>query len=128
MLSNAPCAKNRFGINQTTAPIVEQKWMKDSAMYEKFVKELREAEKCAKENGTNPYRFVPYYGKAADTIEELTAERDKYKSHSNFISQLPDCNNCGKKAKGNCEFMPAYGDWVRINCAFWIPQPPKEEA
>ena len=66
--------------------------------------------------------------KAADAIEELTAERDKYKSHSNFISQLPDCNSCGKKAKGNCEFMPAYGDWVRINCAFWIPQPPRGEA
>ena len=34
-------------------------------MYDELVKELREAEKRAKEICTNPYRFVPYYGKAA---------------------------------------------------------------
>lgn len=64
---------------------------------------------------------------AADAIEELIADRDKYKRHSDSISHLPDCNTCGKKAKENCEFMPRCGDWVRINCAFWTPEPPKEE-
>lgn len=41
-------------------------------MYDELVKELREAEKEAKELFTNPYRFIPYYGKAADAIEELS--------------------------------------------------------
>lgn len=47
-------------------------------MYEQFVKELREAEKEAKELYTNPYRFVPYYGKAADIIEALEFTCDIY--------------------------------------------------
>lgn len=41
-------------------------------MYDEFVKELRDAENYAKEMCTNPYRFVPYYGKAADVIEVLS--------------------------------------------------------
>ena len=43
-------------------------------MYDELVKELREAEKEAKELFANPYRFVPYYGKAADAIERLSRE------------------------------------------------------
>ena len=69
-----------------------------------------------------------YMLQAADAIEELIAERDKYKWHSDSILELPDCNTCGKKRTGDCEFMPAYGDYVRINCAFWTPEPPKEES
>lgn len=96
-------------------------------MHDKLVKALREAHEYAMEWERNPFRYAALYKKAADAIETLTAERDKYKRHSDSISQLPDCNNCGKKAKGNCEFMPAYGDWARINCAFWVPEQPKEE-
>ena len=33
------------------------------------------------------------------------------------ISQLNDCNNCGKKL--NCEHLPEWGDNVRINCFAW---------
>ena len=92
-------------------------------MYDELVKNLRD---CAEVNSLSRYKR-DLMKQAADAIEELTAERDKYKSHSDSISQLPDCNTCGKKSKGNCVFMPAYGDWVRINCAFWAPEPPEEE-
>ena len=84
-------------------------------MYDELVKSLR----------TDHDKYFARDMEAANAIEELIADRDKYKRHSDSISQLPDCNTCGKKAKGNCEFMPAYGDWVRINCAFWTPEPPK---
>lgn len=46
-------------------------------MYDELVKELREAEKRAKVFGRNPYRYVPYYGKAADAIEELSVKYEK---------------------------------------------------
>lgn len=97
-------------------------------MYDELINRLRELHP---EEYDDEWEFVydcqRMTSEAADAIEELTAERDKYKRHSDAISQLPDCNTCGKKAKGICEFMPAYGDWVRINCAFWIPEQPKEE-
>lgn len=54
-------------------------------MYDELVKELREAEKRAKEICTNPYRFVPYYGKAADAIEELS---QKYIEERNVAVEL----------------------------------------
>jgi hypothetical protein len=104
-------------------------------MYEDLVKALRNCSDCY--CGDCKYRELLEPGnwvkcqnklidEAADAIEELIADRDKYKRHSDSISQLPDCNTCGKKAKGNCEFMPRCGDWVRINCAFWTPEPPKD--
>lgn len=40
--------------------------------YDELIKELREAGKFAKSALVNPYRFVPYYFKAADALEELT--------------------------------------------------------
>ena len=92
-------------------------------MYESLIKSLRD---CSEVNSLSLYKRG-LMKEAADAIEELLAERDKYKRHSDSISELPDCNTCGKKTKGDCEFMPAYGDWVRINCAFWVPEPPKEE-
>ena len=91
-------------------------------MYDELVKALRDMSKMGMKYGM----AVVKMREAADAIEELIADRDKYKRHSDLILQLPDCNTCGKKAKGNCEFMPAYGDWVRINCAFWMPDPPRE--
>ena len=111
-------------------------------MYEGLIKQLRycaNSELICEETSSCPYydkaeEETHFYHcvermieQAADAIEELIADRDRYKRHSDSISQLPDCNTCGKKAKGNCEFMPRCGDWVRINCAFWTPEQPKEE-
>ena len=92
--------------------------------HDKLVKRLRE--RARRENAYYEHGG-DIINEAADAIEKLIAERDKYKRHSDSISRLPDCNTCGKKAKGNCEFMPEYGDYVRINCAFFEPEPPKEE-
>lgn len=89
------------------------------ADYTELVKRLRDDNACIS---------LKTLHDAADAIEELIAERDKYKRHSDSISELPDCNTCGKKIIGDCEFMPAYGDWVRINCVFWEPEPPEEES
>ena len=94
-------------------------------MYDELVKRMRDKAGAFDYDGRPD--IACDYEQAADAIEELTAERDKYKRHSDSISRLPDCNTCGKKARGICEFMPAYGDWVRINCAFWAPVPPKED-
>lgn len=58
---------------------------------------------------------------AADVIEELIFERDKYKSFFDRIANLPDCNTCLKKRE--CEFVPRAGEHTRINCAFYVPDP-----
>lgn len=58
---------------------------------------------------------------AADAIEELIFERDKYKSFFDRIANLPDCNTCLKKRE--CEFVPRAGEHTRINCAFYVPDP-----
>ena len=62
---------------------------------------------------------------AADKIEELLAERDRYKSFFDRIKDLPDCNICLKK--NGCEFVPRPGEHTRINCAFCLTAPPKED-
>ena len=33
------------------------------------------------------------------------------------LSQKPNCNDCGKKKE--CEYVPKWGDPVRINCPLW---------
>lgn len=38
-------------------------------------------------------------------------------AHSIHISKLPDCNTCGRQRK--CEYVPAPGQSVRINCPHW---------
>lgn len=40
-----------------------------------------------------------------------------YKIHSQNISMLKSCNDCGKK--GRCTIMPRYGEYCRINCYLW---------
>ena len=40
-----------------------------------------------------------------------------YMAHSIHISKLPDCNTCGRQRK--CEYVPALGQSVRINCPHW---------
>lgn len=87
-------------------------------MYEKLIKELRE---CSEINSLSHYKR-DLMKQAAEAIEKLSKERDKYKMHSDAISKLPDCNTCWKKATGNCEIIPTLGDWVRINCASWMPE------
>ena len=41
--------------------------------------------------------------------------------HSCNISKLPDCNTCQKKITG-CEYLPRYGEYVRINCPHYQPE------
>ena len=40
-----------------------------------------------------------------------------YKVHSEGVSNLHDCNDCGKKSR--CEYEPRMGEYVRINCPLW---------
>ena len=40
-----------------------------------------------------------------------------YKVHSLTVSELPSCNDCGKKR--TCEHLPRLGANVRINCPLW---------
>lgn len=35
--------------------------------------------------------------------------------------KLPDCNTCQKKITG-CEYLPRYGEYVRINCPHYQPE------
>ena len=43
-----------------------------------------------------------------------------YKMHSNSVSALNNCNNCGKKRKA-CVYQPRLGEMCRINCPLWVP-------
>ena len=40
-----------------------------------------------------------------------------YKTHSERISKLNNCNNCG--SLNTCVKRPEYGDYCRINCYDW---------
>lgn len=40
-----------------------------------------------------------------------------YIDYYNRIGSLPDCNTCGKQK--DCEYVPAPGDFTRINCPHW---------
>lgn len=62
--------------------------------------------------------------RAADAIEELLAERNKYKAYFDNVSSLPDCNVCLKQSV--CEFVPAWGENTCINCPLALTEPPKE--
>lgn len=42
------------------------------------------------------------------------------KQHSEEISKLPDCHDCGKR--GRCEYEPQLGEWVRINCPLHVKE------
>lgn len=50
-------------------------------------------------------------------LAAVKRDLDRYKSYYDRISKLPDCNECGRKE--NCEYLPRYGDYCRINCPFW---------
>ena len=40
-----------------------------------------------------------------------------YKVHSERVSELPNCNDCGKVL--SCEYKPRWGAPARINCPLW---------
>lgn len=42
------------------------------------------------------------------------------KFHSDAVSCLPNCNDCGSSR--DCEYMPEPGQMARINCPLWRPQ------
>jgi len=74
--------------------------------------------------GSNEPRTAFVLNDAADAIEELLYERDKYKAYFDNVSSLPDCNVCLKQSV--CEFVPAWGENTRINCPLALTEPPKE--
>lgn len=43
-----------------------------------------------------------------------------YKIHSEAVSKLPECNDCGKKR--TCQHVPRLGAYTRINCFLWEPE------
>lgn len=55
--------------------------------------------------------------KRCDECERGICETCGYKVHSEGVSKLPDCNDCGK-AK-TCEYKPRLGAYTRINCPLW---------
>lgn len=69
------------------------------------------------------FNDVPLVMEAVKAIEELQHDLYKYKTHSENISKLPGCNTCAKKKSDECSFMPRIGDYERINCAFYVPDP-----
>lgn len=40
-----------------------------------------------------------------------------HKVHSENVSNLPSCNDCG--GKKTCEYIPKPGQYARINCPLW---------
>lgn len=42
---------------------------------------------------------------------------DGYKNHSQHISKMCSCNDCGRRR--DCKIAPRLGDDCRINCYFW---------
>lgn len=56
---------------------------------------------------------------AADALEKLQAELDRYRSHHKRLSALPDCNTCNSK---DCTYRPNIGAFTRINCPLWRGQ------
>lgn len=61
--------------------------------------------------------------KKIGTLEEVREAVEKqcehcgYKIHSDNISKLNSCNDCGMKTV--CKKRPDYGDYCRINCYDW---------
>ena len=47
-----------------------------------------------------------------------------YKFHSEGVSKLTSCNDCGKAR--SCEHRPRLGEWTRINCPLWEKEAAKE--
>lgn len=69
-------------------------------------------------------RVLGHYQKL-DTLEEIREAMERqqecrncgYKIHSDGISKLNSCNDCG--LSNTCEKHPEYGKYCRINCYDW---------
>lgn len=49
----------------------------------------------------------------------LMCDRCGERFHSEQVSKLPNCNECG--AAKTCEYIPRPGEMARINCPLWRP-------
>ena len=100
-------------------------------MYEELIDRLRTCAilhgECAlcmySGNGCDTIPETPII-QAADAIEELSAKVESLQFFADSISKLTDCNTCLNK--GNCKFMPRYGEYCRINCFAWVGEKPNE--
>ena len=91
-------------------------------MYEKLMKELRDAFKTATEANTNPYRFVPYYQKAASAIEEL------FKAAKAMHTWIFLNTDDEQAAYGECGLSDEMNAALGYCGAFeMLPESPKEE-
>ena len=100
-------------------------------MYEELVKGLRKAAYIAKMQGSNPFRFVPYYEKAADAIKELQRICDAMKPKHDAV-----CIKCAYYAEAEYNgkgflICPASGMDITAwdFCSYFEPPPgpPKED-
>lgn len=55
--------------------------------------------------------------KNCDRCERGNCTTCGYKVHSEEVSKLPCCNDCGKAR--SCEYKPRLGAYTRINCPLW---------
>lgn len=53
--------------------------------------------------------------------QKQECENCGYKIHSEAISKLHNCNDCGRKV--GCAIAPRLGDYCRVNCYEWVPEP-----
>lgn len=85
---------------------------------ERLIEQLR---RFGGELGATPLNNVigKYMLQAADDLEKLQAELDRYRSHHKRLSALPDCNTCNSK---DCTYRPNIGAFTRINCPLWRGQ------
>lgn len=63
--------------------------------------------------------------KRCDECDRGKCESCGYKAHSDGVSKLHDCNDCGREK--TCEYTPVPGDWTRINCPLWEQEAEQDE-
>lgn len=78
----------------------------------RMIEELKEREKRSHRLAVQRATELEEYQKIG-----TMGECESYKIHSKNISELPSCNDCGRKK--NCKKMPRLGEYCRINCFLW---------
>ena len=53
-----------------------------------------------------------------ETIINVLQEILDYARLGKKLSDLPDCNTCGKRLR--CEYLPDWGHTTRPNCPLWV--------
>ena len=94
---------------------------------EKIYKHAIKKFSCLQEIDIKAYEELMSYRRIG-TLEEVREAVEKqmeckhcgYKIHSNRVSKLNNCNDCG--LKNTCVKRPEYGDYCRINCYDWRKQ------